>query len=150
LKFGTNIRLNRLNTWLRPQQGYLYASLADMQGAAGNSCGTTGVNCPFVLQKIGYPGFLGIRNSNWDFYVQDDWRVTRNLTLNLGLRYDSNTVGSEGQGLMKNVDFGTQSFSQAGARGYEAPAHDFAPRVGFAWDPFGKGKTAIHGYGGLF
>jgi len=150
LKFGTNIRLNRLNTWLRPQQGYLYASLADMQGAVGNSCGTTGVNCPFVLQKIGYPGFLGIRNSNWDFYVQDDWRVTRNLTLNLGLRYDYNTVWSEGQGRMKNFDFATQSFSQAGARVYEAPAHDFAPRVGFAWDPFGKGKTAIHGYGGLF
>jgi hypothetical protein len=126
----------------------LYGSLADLQGT--DPFCTPGTNCPFVLQKIGYPGFLGIRNSNWDFYVQDDWRVTRNLTLNLGLRYDYNTVWSEGHGRMQNFDFATQSFLARGASAYDAPAHDFAPRVGFAWDPFGKGKTALHGCGGLF
>jgi hypothetical protein len=152
LKFGTQIRLNRLNEWLRPQQEYLYGSLADLQGNTlfcpfgQQFC----VNNPFVLQKIGFPGFLGIRNSNWDFYIQDDWRVTRNLTLNLGLRYDYNTVWSEQHGRMQNFDFATQSFLPAGADAYKAPAHDFAPRIGFAWDPFGKGKTVIHGYGGLF
>jgi len=149
LKFGTQIRINRLNEWLRPQQQYLYANLADLQGTPGNDCGIFGGNCPFVLQKIGFPGFLGLRNSNWDFYVQDDWRVTRKLTLNLGLRYDYNTVWSEGHGRMQNFDFATQTFL-TGAPAYAAPAHDFAPRVGVAWDPFGKGKTVIHGYGGLF
>jgi hypothetical protein len=149
LKFGTQIRINRLNEWLRPQQQYLYANLADLQGTPGNDCGIFGGNCPFVLQKIGFPGFLGLRNSNWDFYVQDDWRVTRKLTLNLGLRYDYNTAWSEGHGRMQNFDFATQTFL-TGAPAYAAPAHDFAPRVGVAWDPFGKGKTVIHGYGGLF
>ena len=148
LKFGTQIRLNRLNEWLRPQQQYLYASLADLQGA--DPFCTPGTNCPFVLQKIGFPGFLGLRNSNWDFYAQDDWRVTRTLTLNLGLRYDYNTVWSEQNGHIQNFDFATQSFLPAGAPAYNAPTHDFAPRVGFAWDPHGKGKTVIHGYGGLF
>jgi hypothetical protein len=148
LKFGTQDRLNRLNEWLRPQQEYLYANLADLQGTAGNDCG--GGNCPFVLQKLGFPGFLGLHDSNWDFYVQDDWRVTRSLTLNLGLRYDYNTTWAEQHGHMQNFDFASQSFMQAGAPAYKAPGHDFAPRVGFAWDPFGKGKTAIHGYGGLF
>lgn len=148
LKFGTQIRLNRLDESLRPQQEYLYGSLADLQGA--DPFCTPGTNCPFVLQKIGFPGSVGLRNSNWDFYLQDDWRVTRSLTLNLGLRYDYNTVWSEAHGHMQNFDFATQSFLQAGASAYSAPAHDFAPRVGLAWDPFGRGKTVIHGYGGLF
>ncbi len=150
LKFGTQIRLNRLNEWLRPQQEYLYFLLQDLQGSPGNICGYVAQNCPFVLQKIGFPGMLGIRNSNWDFYAQDDWRVTRTLTVNLGLRYDYNTVWSEQHGRMENFDFATQSFTTAGQAVYETPKHDFAPRVGFAWDPFGKGRTVVHAYGGLF
>ncbi len=158
LKFGTQIRLNRLNTWLRPQQGYLYGSLADMQGTGafgtGTFCGlftsSAFTNCPFVLQKIGYNGFLGMQNSNWDFYAQDDWRVTRHLTLNLGLRYGYNTVWGEHHGHLQNFDFNTQTFTPLGQAAYQAPKKDFAPRVGFAWDPRGQGKTVIHGYGGLF
>jgi Carboxypeptidase regulatory-like domain/TonB dependent receptor-like, beta-barrel len=139
LKFGTQIRVNRQNEWLRPQQTYDFGSFSDLEN-----------DNPFVLAKIGFPGFLGIRDSNWDFYAQDDWRVTRTLTLNLGLRYDYNTVWSEQHDREQNVDFATQSFLPASQAAYNAPKADFAPRIGFAWDPFGKGKTVIHGYGGLF
>jgi Carboxypeptidase regulatory-like domain/TonB dependent receptor len=139
LHFGTQIRANRLNEWLRPQQTFYFASFSDLENDA-----------PFVLQKIGFPGFVGIRNSNWDFYFQDDWRVTRNFTLNFGLRYDYNTVWSENHNQQQNFDFATQSLLPASQQAYNAPKGDFAPRLGFAWDPFGKGKTVIHGYGGLF
>ena len=139
LKFGTQIRVNRLNTWLRPQQTYYYGSFSDLAN-----------NNPFVLSKIGFPGFLGMRNSNWDFYAQDDWKVRPNLTLNFGLRYDYNTVWSEQHNRMRNFDFATQSFYPANQAAYTAPKSDFAPRVGFAWDPTGKGTTVIHGYGGIF
>jgi hypothetical protein len=139
LRFGAQIRANRLNEWLRPQQTYSFGSFSDLEN-----------NNPFVLQKNGFPGFVGVRNSNWDFYVQDDWRVTRKLTLNLGLRYDYNTVWSEQHNRIQNFDFATQSLLPADQPAYDAPKHDFAPRVGFAWDPFGEGKTVIHGYGGLF
>ena len=139
LHFGTQIRVNRLNEWLRPQQSYLFGSFSDLEH-----------DNPFVLSKIGFPGFLGIRNSNWDFYVQDDWRVTRRLTLNLGLRYDYNTTWGEQHDREQNFDFATQSFLPANQPAYNAPKTDFAPRIGFAWDPTGQGKTVVHGYGGIF
>ncbi len=139
LKFGPQIRINRNNEWLRPQQSYDYASVDNLV-----------TNFVFVLQKIGFPGFVGNRNSNWDFYVQDDWKVTNRLTLNLGLRYDYNTVWATGPNQGQNFDIATQAFLPPTQATYSAPKGDWAPRVGFAWDPTGKGKTVIHGYGGLF
>jgi hypothetical protein len=139
LKFGTQIRVNRLNEWLRPQQTFSFGSFSDLEN-----------DRPFVLQKIGYPGFVGVRDSNWDFYVQDDWKATRKLTLNLGLRYDFNTVWREGQNRMQNFNVATQSFYPNTQAPYSAPGGDFAPRIGLAYDPIGKGKTVIHAYGGTF
>ena len=138
-RFGTQIRANRLNEWLRPTQFFDFGSFSDFEN-----------NRPFVLQKIGFPGFVGVRNSNWDFYVQDDWKVTRNLTVNLGLRYDYNTVWREGQNRLQNFDFASQALLPNTQAPYSAPTKDFAPRVGLSYDPFGKGKTVIHAYGGLF
>jgi hypothetical protein len=139
LKFGPQIRINRNNEWLRPQQIYDYGSISDLEK-----------NNVFVLQKIGYPGFVGNRNSNWDFYIQDDWKVNNRLTLNLGLRYDYNTVWATGPNQGQNFDVATQAFLPSNQAPYSAPKGDWAPRVGFAWDPTGKGKTVIHAYGGLF
>jgi len=139
LRFGTQIRANRLNEWLRPEQTYSFGSFSDLEK-----------DNPFVLAKNGFPSFVGVRDSNWDFYGQDDWRVNRRLTLNLGLRYDFNTVWREGQNRMQNFDAATQSFLPASQAPYHAPGKDFAPRVGLSYDPFGKGKTVIHAYGGMF
>jgi hypothetical protein len=139
LHFGPQIRVNRNNEWLRPQQTYQFGNIPQLE-----------TNVPFVLSKIGYPGFVGNRNSNWDFYIQDDWKATRTLTLNLGLRYDYNTTWATGPGQGQNFDVSTQSLLPLNQPAYNAPKGDIAPRVGFAWDPFGKGKTVIHGYGGLF
>jgi hypothetical protein len=139
LKFGTQIRVNRLNEALREQQSYQYASFSDLE-----------TNSPFVLQKTGFPGFLGIRNSNWDFYGQDNWRVNKNLVLNIGLRYDYNTVWREGHNKQQNFDVASQTLLPANQAPYSAPEVDFAPRVGFTWDVSGKQKTVVHGYYGLF
>ena len=139
LRFGTQIRANRLNEWLRPTQFFDFGSFSDLEN-----------DRPFVLQKIGFPSFVGLRNSNWDFYVQDDWRVNRKLTLNLGLRYDYNTVWREGHDRLQNFDFASQSFLPVTDAPYHAPGKDFAPRIGLAYDPFGTGKTVIHAYGGMF
>lgn len=136
---GVQIRLNRLNTWLRPTVSYYYYSFQSLE-----------TNVPFVTQKNGTPGSIGNADSNWDGYVQDDWRVNRKLVLNLGLRYDYNTTWNVAHGDQRQFDYATQSFGPAGQNAYNPSHIDFAPRVGFVWDPYGSGKTVVHGYGGLF
>lgn len=139
LQFGAQIRANRLNEWLRPQQTFSFGSFGNLEN-----------NQPFVLSKIGFPGFVGIRNSNWDFFIQDNWKVTRKLTVNLGLRYEYNTVWREEHNQIQNFDIATQTFASPTDPPYSSKKNEFAPRIGFAWDPFGKGKTVVKGYGGIF
>ncbi|HEX4156493.1 MAG TPA: carboxypeptidase regulatory-like domain-containing protein [Acidobacteriaceae bacterium] len=139
LRFGTQIRLNRQSEWLKPMQTYDYASFSDLEN-----------NNTFVLAKNGYPGFLGIHDSDWDFYAQDNWRVNHKLVLNLGVRYEYNTVWRENHNQMQNFDIATQSFLPATQAPYTAPKSDIEPRIGIAYDPFGTGKTVVHAYAGIF
>ncbi len=144
LHVGTQIRINRLNTWLRHLWAYDYP-----EGPLGNFRYLE-ENVPFVVQQNGTPGSIGNRDSNWDVYGQDDWRVNRRLTLNVGLRYDYNTTWNVAHNAQQQFIYATQTFGPEGQSAYSAPRIDFAPRLGFAWDPFGSGKTVVHGYGGLF
>ncbi len=89
---------------------------------------------------------------NWAYgaFFQDDWRATRNLTLNLGLRYEFSSVIKEAHNLLGNFDpNSTTGLIQAGMHGVNGPYNpdhkNFAPRFGFAWDVTGKGNTVIRG-----
>jgi len=80
-------------------------------------------------------------------FVQDDWKVTPRLTLNLGVRYEwtSNAASANLQTL-------NAISTLPGVYEFRAPKTDtnnFMPRVGFAWDPTGKGKTAVRGGFGI-
>ena len=106
----------------------------------------------YFNQKAGYlsPPMV-IQYPDLNFYVQDDWKVSRKLTLNLGLRYELVPVLADLHGEMRNFDFQKMQLTPQGAVGtkYFQGAHkDFAPRFGFAYQV--APKTVIRGGYGWF
>jgi hypothetical protein len=90
---------------------------------------------------------------NWSYagFLQDDWRVAPRLTVNLGLRYELSTVIKEDHNLLGNFDpnVGDVQVGKQVSGPYQGNHHNFAPRLGIAWDPTGSGKTVIRVGGGL-
>jgi Carboxypeptidase regulatory-like domain/TonB-dependent Receptor Plug Domain/TonB dependent receptor len=95
---------------------------------------------------------IDVRQTLFGAYIQDDWRLHSNLTLNLGIRYEPVTLPTEAHNTFAVL---TSLTSQA-----ETPVNtfwarnqtlrNFQPRIGFAWDPFRDGKTAVRGGFGIF
>ncbi len=86
-----------------------------------------------------------LRQSSLGFYIQDDWRVTPRFTVNLGLRYDLSKPLGEKDDLGSNFfpDRGLVNLGQGIDQLYETDKNNFGPRLGFAWDVTGDGKTAV-------
>jgi hypothetical protein len=93
-----------------------------------------------------------LRDKVFGGYIQDDWRIRPGLTLNLGLRYEMSTKVSEKYGevgYLRSI-YGPSTDLTNYFYTRNPTTKNFEPRLGFAWDPFHNGKTAIRGSVGLF
>src|SRR5712692_10316264 len=132
-------------------------ALTACKDSNGNS-----VSCPLEDFFAGIPKraflLLGTTLRNYTFsstagFVEDDWRLTPRLTLNLGLRYSFVTPMKEDNNLLANFD-PTRGLVQQGQPSVGdtlwKPDHkNFSPRLGFAWDVTGKGTTVVRGGGSV-
>jgi hypothetical protein len=138
IEHGYSDRLSSLNN----RGNYTFANVA--QFLAG---------VPSRFQGVAPGAALNRQRSStlFGFYLQDDYRVTPSLTLNLGVRYEFYTVPKEKNGLDAYLpDLLTSVDTVLGGPFVNPSKRNLAPRVGFAWDLTGDGRTAIRGGSGLY
>jgi hypothetical protein len=109
---------------------------------------------PTSATETALPATPGLRVSAFNAFLQDDFKVSQRLTVNLGLRWEFNGVPSEIHNRLGFYDFTQNKVIVAGTPGagqaYSKQYTNFGPRVGFAFDPFGKGKTVIRAGAGFY
>jgi hypothetical protein len=171
-KFGADFRpvaQNQVFNFI-PNAYFIFDGSATAQGLVPRIPGLPDVLNDFAnglaLQVVqNSPGRRGYRTKGTSAFAQDDWRISRRLTLNLGLRWEFNTPLVELRDRVFTFRPGQQSsiFPTAprgivfpGDQGisrstYDADYNNFAGRFGFAFDVFGNGKLAVRGgYGSFF
>jgi Carboxypeptidase regulatory-like domain/TonB dependent receptor len=125
-----------------------------VDGSGGSSIADMLLGLP-ISANISTVIAMGNRQHVPSLFVQDDWKVNRRLTLNVGLRYDYFSPIVEVNNRQSNFDYKTGTLVQAGQNGASdalttADKANFSPRIGFAWTPTDKADMVIRGAYGIF
>ena len=149
-KFGVSVERIQFNalTLQRPNGQFTFTSLSNFLN-----------DIPSKVQELqaGAAFEVGSRNTAMGFYAQDDWKVKTNLSVNIGLRYEPVTLPTEATNrfaVLTSLDpsvIGTEGLTPVKTLWSGNPTwKNFEPRIGFSWDPFKDGKTAVRGGFGIF
>jgi hypothetical protein len=180
LKFGLNLRLGReidsrgsVGAYNAATDAYFNATVDNAAFGvplasinAQNDLPALQSSINFLLGRVGEvqrgfaapdgqkftPGLLPF-NAHWneyDFYFQDSWKATRNLTVDLGLRWEIKMAPTSPAGVISHPDQAlvggatpTNTAQWVNGSQFKNSFGNFGPSIGIAWDPFGDGKTAI-------
>lgn len=168
IKLGTDQRWMRLNWGVHQFESGQYQFAPSLTGDPLRPAGTGFGMATFLLGEVTsgqlqIPPFYSFQSWTNGSFVQDDWKVTPRLTLNLGLRYDLASSPTERWDRHSNFDpFLTNPETRLPGvlqySGVDAARHfvdrdynNFGPRFGFAFDPSGTGRSVIRGgYGVVY
>jgi outer membrane receptor protein involved in Fe transport len=126
-------------------------------GSGGNTIASLELGYPTQITRTTLRGVFGLRAWEYAAYVQDDFKVSNRLTLNLGLRYENFPPLTEVEGRIANYNFSAtdpalSSIANVTGDKYAGRKDDpanFAPRVGFAYSLRDNGRTVIRGSYGI-
>src|ERR1035437_9649577 len=161
IKFGADEQRRWINVFYAGNNGR--SGFIDFSGrfTAQNAASPAGTQIGEADFLLGMPDQLGkgLSSGTWGqrswvtgIFIQDDYRIAKNLTLNLGLRYQYNTPWVEVENRQSNFGLFTGTLYLAGQSGcpysdcralYNAYTKDYQPRIGFAYTPQLMGKTFV-------
>ncbi len=144
IRFGAELRHFNNNNFNGGTGGRILFS-----NLAGFLAGT-----PTQSVETALPATPALSVSAFGAFLQDDFKLAPRLTVNLGLRWEYNGVPSERYDRLGLFNFDTHTEGKIGTNGVDTPYQkqftNFGPRIGFAWDPFGTGKTVIRSGAGIY
>jgi hypothetical protein len=151
LKFGGELHYDRVNNAAYGNARGSINFLGGVVSGTSTQLEDFFAGAPFKSTvEVGNPT-LQLHNWAYAAFVQDDWRATRNLTLNFGIRYEYSSVPQEAQNRLGNFDpnVGMVQVGHQISSLYNPDHTNFGPRAGFAWDILGNGRTVLRAGGSL-
>ncbi|MGH9628575.1 MAG: TonB-dependent receptor domain-containing protein [Bryobacteraceae bacterium] len=166
LKAGFEVRYGVFNDDTDTSSSGNFSFIPQITGLPGNAS-TGNALASFLLGEVNAanvvrPDPIRSRASYWAAYLQDDWRVTSNLTLNLGLRWETTLPRITDDDRMNSFDTaainpvsgtpGVVTFAGRNGvprRAYDTDLNNFGPRVGFAWQVPALRKTVVRSGAGF-